>query len=119
VPGRAWEDAAALQGRLKKDLNAARRAGDAPLVTLLRTLMGAIANAEAVPLDPSHPREVQGWAEVPRRRLAAGDLASILQREAADLRSAADEYEARGNPGEAARLRRSAGFVERYLAGPG
>jgi uncharacterized protein len=118
VPGRAWEDAGALQRRLKGDLGAALKAGDAPLVTVLRTLMGAVANAEAVPLDPAQPKEVQGWAEVPRRRLTAEDLSSILHREAADLRAAADEYERRGSPGEAARLQRSAQFVDRYLAGP-
>ena len=118
MPGRAWEEAAALQHRLKADLSAARKAGDAPLVTVLRTLMGAVANAEAVPLSPAHPKEVQGWAEAPRRRLTAEDIASILQREAADLRAAADEYEEHGQPQEAARLRRSAGFVDRYLAGP-
>ena len=56
----------------------------------------AIANAEAVELDASHPKEVQGWAEVPRRRLTAGDLAGILGREADELRAAADDFERRG-----------------------
>lgn len=118
MPGPSGDEAGALQRRLKGDLGAALKAGNAPLVTVLRTLMGAIANAEAVPLDPAQPKEVQGWAEVPRRRLTAEDLSSILHREAADLRAAADDYEQRGNPGEGARLRRSAEFVDRYLAGP-
>ncbi len=118
MPGRPWDDAGALQRRLKADLSAALKAGDASLVTVLRTLMGAIGNAEAVELDPSQPKEVRGWAEVPRRRLTGEDLAGILDREAADLRAAAAEYEEHGQPPEAARLRRSAAFVDRYRAGP-
>ncbi len=118
MPGLPWDDAGALQRCLKTDLSAARKAGDAALVTVLRTLMGAIANAEAVELDPSQPKEVAGWAEVPRRRLTGEDLSGIVRREAADLRAAAVEYEQHGQPQEAARLRRSAGFVDRYLEGP-
>jgi uncharacterized protein YqeY len=107
-----------LRQRLKADLATAMREGDSQLVTVIRTLLGAIGNAEAVELDGSHPSEVQGWAEVPRRRLSPEDVSGILRREAEDLRSAAAEYEARGRPEEAARLHRSAGYVERYLAGP-
>jgi uncharacterized protein YqeY len=113
-----WPDAATLQRRLKADLGAARREGDAELVSVLRVLMGAVANAEAVDLAASQPRDVDGWAEVPRRRLGAEDLAAILQREADDFRAAAREYDERGVPQEAERLRRCAGLVDRYRAGP-
>ena len=85
---------------------------------MLRTLLAAIANAEAVELDPSHPKEVQGWAEAPRRRLSSADVAAIVRRERDDLLAAALEYERHGRPGEAARLRRSAALVEGYLADP-
>ena len=104
-----------IRQRLKADLAAAIRAKDAARVAVLRTLMGAIANAEAVELDPTQPREVQGRAEVPRRRLSADDLSRIVRREADDRWGAADEYERRGRPDEAARLRRDAEVVERYL----
>ena len=82
-----------LLARLKTDLGAARKEGDAARVAVIRTLMAAIANAEAVELGPSHPREVQGWAEVPRRRLSAEDILRIVRREADELRAAAAEYE--------------------------
>jgi uncharacterized protein YqeY len=105
-----------LLARLKTDLGAARREGDAARVAVIRTLMAAIANAGAVELGPSHPREVQGWAEVPRRALSAEDILRIVRREADELRAAAAEYEGRGAPQEAARLRRSADCAEGYLA---
>jgi len=107
-----------LPQRLKADLSAAIRDGDTPLVAVIRTLLAAIGNAEAVELDPSHPRDVQGWAEVPRRRLAPEEIRGIVRREAEELLAAAVEYEQHGRPDEGARLRRSAAQVARYLAEP-
>jgi hypothetical protein len=106
-----------LLARLKADLGSARKAGDAERVAVIRALMAAIANAEAVDLGPSHPREVQGWAEVPRRHLSVDDLRQIVRREADELRAAATDYEERGAPQEAVRLRRGAALTEGYLAG--
>ncbi len=60
-----------IRQRLKADLLAARKAGDAESVDQLRILLAAIGNAEAVELDASHPKEVEGWGDVPRRRLTA------------------------------------------------
>lgn len=105
-----------LRRRLKADLREAVGAGDAERISVLRTLLAAIGNAEAVELDASSPKEVQGWAEVPRRRLTAEDLAAILAREAAELRSAGDDYERRGRPAEAERLRSRARLVDQYLS---
>ena len=105
-----------IRRRLKADLRAAMSAGDTQLVSVVRTLLAAIGNAEAVELDAAHPKEVEGWGDVPRRRLTPGDLAGILRREAEELRGAAAEYEQNGRPGEAARLRSRATLVDRYLA---
>jgi len=99
---------------LKADLRAARSAGDAETASVLRTLLAAIANAEAVELDASHPKEVEGWAEVPRHRLTAADLDAILGGEAAELRAAADDFEQRGARAEAERLRARARLVDGY-----
>jgi len=107
-----------IRERLKADLLAARKAGNAESVDQLRILLAAISNAEAVELDAAHPKEVEGWAEVPRRHLTAADLAGILRRETEDLRSAADDYERRERPDEAARLRARARLVDGYLAEP-
>jgi uncharacterized protein YqeY len=105
-----------LPRRLKAELRAAMNAGDAERVSVARTLLAAIANAEAVELDASHPKEVQGWAEVPRRHLTDADLAAIFRREAEELVAAADDYGRRGRPDEAERLRARAALVEGYLA---
>ncbi len=60
-----------LRKVLRTDLNEARKAGDTELVTLIRTLIAAIDNAEAV--DPSdHP---DGRSEVPRRSLSDDETA--------------------------------------------
>ena len=105
-----------LRQRLKADLSLAMREGDTELVAVIRALLAAIGNAEAIELDAAQPREVQGWAEAPRRRLSAADIASIVGREAEELRSAAAGYERVGQSEEAERLRRRAQLVERYLA---
>lgn len=102
---------------LKSDLRTARREDDAERASVVRTLLAAIANAEAVELDASHPKDVQGAAEVPRRLLTAADLTGILGREASELRAAADDYQRRGRPDEAERLRARATLVDGYLAG--
>lgn len=110
------EDDLPIRRRLKADLRAAMSAGDTQRVSVARTLLAAIANAEAIELDASHPREVQGWGDVPRRRLTADDLAGIVRREAEELRSVAADYEQRGQPDEAQRLRSRARLVDGYLA---
>jgi hypothetical protein len=107
-----------LRQRLKADLLTATRQGDAARVSVIKVLLAAIANAEAVPLDPSQPKEVLGWAEAPRRRLTPEDIRGILRREAGELRAAAAEYAGHGEPGEAARLLRAAERVEGYLDEP-
>jgi hypothetical protein len=107
-----------LRRRLKADLSAAMREGDTQLVAVIRTLMAAIGNAEAIELDASQPKEVQGWAEAPRRHLTAAEIAAIVRMEAEELRSAAAEYERVGQFEEAKRLRRRAQLVDRYLADP-
>ena len=112
------EDHLPLRRRLKADLSAAMREGDTQLVAVIRTLMAAIGNAEAIELDASQPKEVQGWAEASRRHLTAAEIAAIVRREAEELRSAAAEYERAGQFKEAERLRRRAQLVDRYLADP-
>jgi uncharacterized protein YqeY len=107
-----------IRQRLRADLLVARKAGDTESVDQLRILLAAIGNAEAVELDVSHPKEVEGWADVPRRHLTPDDLAGILRREAEDLRAAAAEYEQNGRPDEAARLRARARLVDGYRADP-
>lgn len=108
------EDRLPLRRRLKAELSAAMKEGDTELVAVIRALMAAIGNAEAIELDACHPREIQGWAEAPRRHLTAADIAGLVRREAEELCSAAAEYESLGQCIEAERLFRRARLVERY-----
>ena len=79
-------------------------------VRLLRTTIGAIANAEAVD-QPAANR-----TEVPRRHLNADAVGAILQREIDEREVAADEYDAYGVGLEAERLRGEVMVLQHYLA---
>lgn len=71
---------------------------DRPVTAALRTALGAIANAEAVPLDqdPLGGRAVSahvagavagvGTAEVPRREMPEAEARAIVERQRAELR---------------------------------
>lgn len=98
-----------LQRLLRDDLAEARKANDTQLVALIRTLIAAIENAEAV-----DPAESDGATEVPRRRLATADITRIILEERDDLREAADEYDQRGHREEAERLRALSDVADRY-----
>lgn len=101
-----------LRVLLRADLNEARRAGDFERVTLIRTLIGAIDNAEAVDVQLSAP--ALGCGEVLRRRLSDDEILQVVHREAAELRAAAEQYEQLGQSDEANRLRSLALVVGRY-----
>jgi uncharacterized protein YqeY len=94
---------------LRIDLVAARKDGDTEKASLIRTLIAAIENAEAV--DPS---TTDGSSEVPRRELDDNDLLGILAGERHDLEQAADHYNRIGNPAEAERLRSLTTIVDGY-----
>lgn len=98
-----------LRAVLRRDLADARSAGDTEMVSLLRTLIAAIDNAEAVDPDGS-----DGATEVPRRRLGASDVAGIIAAERDELRAAAEAFERRGNAEEGRRLRSLAERTDRY-----
>lgn len=94
---------------LRRDLAAARKNDDMATVSLIRTLIAAIENAEAV-----DPIEAGGETEMPRRRLSEADILNIILAESDELRRAADDYERRGNGEEARRLRSLSEVADRY-----
>jgi hypothetical protein len=109
--------AAKLRARLGEDLRAARKARDRPAIDTCRSLMAALDNAGAVPLDESAPRcPAPGPAEVGRRELSSADVTALLRREAQERTAAADEYERYGRPLEAVGLRAGAAVIERLIA---
>jgi uncharacterized protein YqeY len=114
-----------IQERLRVALRAAMKSRDTVATSALRSALAAIANAEAVPPEPTTgPSALAGHAhvagsvaglraaEAERRALTGDDVAAIVAAEAADRRGAAAQYEASGNAGRAARLRHEAEVIE-------
>jgi uncharacterized protein YqeY len=107
-----------LRDRLKADLMKAMKARETNTVTILRTLLGAIDNAEAVEVvEPSMPiAPVIGQSnEVPRKVLTEADILAILQCEADEQAQAVAEYERLGQQAEADRLRAGLEVITQYL----
>ena len=108
--------APALKDRLRADLKAAMRERKATEVALLRTLIAAIDNAEAVPiaeLDAQIRLRVP-IGEMARRDLDPSTLDAVLEAEAKSRLVAAEDYERNGRGDDAARLRAEAGLIARY-----
>ena len=110
--------AAALKERLRADLKAAMQAKSAGEVRLLRTLIAALDNAEAVPRDDGQGNLPRAFgdptAEVARREIAGAELDALLQSEIDARLAAADDYSRHEQNAEAARLRGEAETIERY-----
>ena len=117
-----------LQRQLRNDLTDALRARDGRTVRVLRTVLSAIANAEAQPIADQHPPSVRfaggiagaadglGGGEAPRRELAEQDIRAIVESERAERIAAAQNLSARGAPEAAADLHAEAALLERYLS---
>jgi len=111
---------ARLREILRADLKAAmldRRREDAALI---RTLIAAVDNAEAVAMpEGAKPADsasfASGTAESARKALDDADIAAILAGEIASRRDAAAQMRVGGADAEAARLEREAADVALYL----
>jgi uncharacterized protein YqeY len=110
--------AAGLKDRLRTDLKTAMRERDMRHASLIRTLIAAIDNAEAVPIDAmaARIRAREDVGEVPRREIDASTLDEILDREVASRLAAAEDYERHGRDEDAARLRGEAELIAPYRA---
>jgi uncharacterized protein len=122
--------AVSVWSRLQVALRAAMKDRDTVAMSALRSALGAIANAEAVPLPeasvgrpvpPSENVPIAGsvaglaGAEIGRRVLTEDEAAGIAAAEAADRRAAARDYQAAGHTDRAGRLRREAQAIEAAL----
>ena len=110
--------ASALKERLRVDLKAAMRERERDKVGVIRTLVAAVDNAEAVPIegmaDRLRAREEIG--EVARRELDTMALDTVLAKEIDSRLTAAADYESHGRADDAARLRSEAELIARYRA---
>ena len=110
----------ALVAQLRSDLTAAMRAGDKPTLALLRTVLAAISNAEAVghaegghhgggPI--ANAAVGVGSTERPRRELSESDVRAVITAEREERLQAADALA----DAAAVRLRTDAEVLYRYL----
>ena len=124
--------AGSVRSRLQAALRAAMKERDTVAASGLRSVLSAIANAEAVsfpaassgqsagPAAQSSPHFAGaaaglGGAEVSRREVTEDEAAAIAAAEAADCRAAARDYQAAGHADHADRLRREAQAIEAAL----
>jgi len=90
-------------------------------VSVLRSLIAALDNAQAVPVDELHDKYVvrafgDSAVEQPRLRLSPDDLQTLLNAEVEARRAASEDYRKAGLGDHMERLSREAGIVGRYLA---
>ena len=112
--------AALIRERLRNDLKRAMQQRRAEDVRLIRTLMAAIDNAEAVAQPPgAKPADSVGFAsgaaEAARRMLDEADIAAIFAAEIAARRAAARQMRNGGADAEAEGLEREADRASIYL----
>jgi uncharacterized protein YqeY len=114
------DPAEALKARIREDLKSAMQRRNALETGVLRGLIAALDNAQAIPVGDAHDKyEAKMFgdpgAEVPRRELSEADVRAVLEREAATRLDAAQEVEGLGQDEWAAKLREEAAIVARYV----
>jgi len=108
-----------LKARLRDDLRMAMQTRSAAETKLLRALIAALDNAQAIPLGERHDRYVElrfgdRSAEAPRRILSDADLDRLLQREIQERQDAAQTFDRLGQTERASAMRNEAAIVARY-----
>jgi uncharacterized protein len=106
-----------IRERLQADLPAAMKARDAATVSVLRTTLAALSNAEAVEQGDAGALGTRGVysSEAARRELSSDDERTVVQREIEELLASAEESEDAGQTDEAEILRGKAEVLTRYL----
>lgn len=109
-----------LRGRLEAAARQALRERDRDRLRVLRTALGAIANAEAVPVDVAGASARQaaprlGATEAPRRELGELEVAALVEREAEECDRAAASYDRLGDAARATDLRADAQLLRDLL----
>jgi uncharacterized protein YqeY len=101
-----------LGRRLQADLRVAMEQRDSLRVSVIRTTLSALSNAEAV--DPEDYGS--GVTEVPRRVLPEQEIRSVVERERDELRASARGMHRVGAHDRARDLLRQADVLDGYLA---
>ena len=105
-----------VRDEMQTDLTAAMKAGDRTRISVLRSALSALANAEAVdaPVQKSTPVAF-GTTEVPRRELGDDDVRAVLSRELDELQTTADDLRRHNRESDAADLDARAQLLREYL----
>lgn len=99
---------------MRAALTVAMKSRDRQAITVLRSTLGAVDNAEAVDVGEQRAGAVEssavglGVAEVARRELTEGDVEQIVRAEIAERHTVADEYDGHGRTEHAEDLRAQA-----------
>jgi uncharacterized protein len=112
-----------LQERVRADLKLAMAQRRAVEVRALRTLLAAIDDAQAVPVNPEQDKYIvrsfgDPGVEVPRLNLGRDALQNLLLREQKERVDLATEMAARGQSELSAALDEEAALFARYLESP-
>jgi uncharacterized protein YqeY len=116
-----------VRDRLRRALGDALKSRDMVAVSALRSALGAIDNATALPAEPATAASASsphiagaaaglGAAEAERRRLSGDDVIAIVRAEVDERRAAACDYERAGHADRSGRLRREADILAAALA---
>lgn len=107
-----------LRQVLQSELIMAMKNQDRRTMMVLRSVLSAIANKEAVPA-PERPNgdaaQVAAYTDVARRELSPQQVKLVVMDEAEERRNSADYLETAGKLQEAAALRAEIAILERYL----
>ena len=104
---------ASIRDEMQAGLRAAMRSRERLTVSVLRSTLAAVANAEAV-----DPATVDRHAvEVARTALTEDDVRAVVAAERDDLRAAVSEMQSLSQAEKAADLAQQAAILDGYLAG--
>jgi uncharacterized protein len=120
-----------LEARLQAALRDALKTRDVLAAFAVRSALGAIGNASAVPADPpgvpaaapggsayvAKAAAGAGAAEVTRRALSPAEVRQIVEAEVSERETAASQYERTGHADRAGSLRREAQVLRGVLDG--
>jgi hypothetical protein len=106
-----------IRQQIMGDLYEAMKSRQSDVVSTLRTLLGEIANAEAVAVDTDFVPMIGRTNDVPRKHLTDDDIRQILQAEADNHRAAIAEFESVGRQDAVERLQLGLDVITRYLDG--
>lgn len=107
--------AAALRRQLKGDLLTAMKSRDTVATSALRSVLSALDNASAVPIDTVSAPVLGRSGDVQRRDLSEAECRTIIANEAQARAAAAEEYASLGRDDMAAQLRAEQSVIERYV----